>query len=133
MTKEEKNKRHHEYYMAHRYEILARKRERYASHPEKQKECVKRYVAGHRLEYNKYQAEYQRNHPELHRSSTLCYEYKKEHEFTCERCMCVGTSSTMHAHHIVPLLAGGEDTYDNLICLCPECHREIHEQIRSTK
>jgi 5-methylcytosine-specific restriction endonuclease McrA len=29
-------------------------------------------------------------------------------------------------HHIVPLAGGGEDTIENVACLCPAHHREIH-------
>jgi hypothetical protein len=29
-------------------------------------------------------------------------------------------------HHIVPLADGGEDTIENVACLCPAHHREIH-------
>ena len=29
-------------------------------------------------------------------------------------------------HHIVPLADGGEDTIDNVACLCPAHHREVH-------
>lgn len=29
-------------------------------------------------------------------------------------------------HHIVPLANGGEDTIENVACLCPAHHREIH-------
>jgi predicted HNH restriction endonuclease len=36
-----------------------------------------------------------------------------------------GTSYT-EVHHIVPLAEGGEDTIENVACLCPAHHREIH-------
>jgi hypothetical protein len=29
-------------------------------------------------------------------------------------------------HHIVPLVDGGEDTIENVACLCPAHHREVH-------
>ena len=30
-------------------------------------------------------------------------------------------------HHIIPKSEGGNDTADNLVLLCHECHRKIHE------
>jgi predicted HNH restriction endonuclease len=29
-------------------------------------------------------------------------------------------------HHIIPLADGGEDTIENVACLCPAHHREVH-------
>lgn len=29
-------------------------------------------------------------------------------------------------HHLIPLSEGGEDTINNTVCLCPNCHRELH-------
>ncbi len=29
-------------------------------------------------------------------------------------------------HHILPLSKGGPDSRDNMICLCPTCHRKFH-------
>ena len=29
-------------------------------------------------------------------------------------------------HHILPLSKGGPDSYENMICLCPNCHRKFH-------
>lgn len=31
-------------------------------------------------------------------------------------------------HHILPRGAGGKDTEENLIPLCPECHGKIHRE-----
>ena len=33
-------------------------------------------------------------------------------------------------HHIVPLAEGGEDTIDNVACVCPAHHREVHLGMR---
>jgi 5-methylcytosine-specific restriction protein A len=35
-------------------------------------------------------------------------------------------SPYLEVHHIVPLAKGGEDTIQNTIALCPNCHRERH-------
>ncbi len=32
----------------------------------------------------------------------------------------------LESHHIVPLAAGGADSIDNTIALCPNCHRKMH-------
>lgn len=29
-------------------------------------------------------------------------------------------------HHILPLSKGGPDSFENMICLCPNCHRRFH-------
>ena len=32
----------------------------------------------------------------------------------------------LEVHHVKSLSDGGEDTLDNVIALCPNCHREKH-------
>lgn len=51
----------------------------------------------------------------------------------CERCKCLApfvrrTNGTpyLEVHHSVPLADGGEDTVDNAVALCPNCHRQLH-------
>ena len=36
-------------------------------------------------------------------------------------------------HHIAPLADGGEDTIENVACLCPAHHREVHLGRRATE
>lgn len=36
----------------------------------------------------------------------------------------------LEVHHKIPLSVGGDDTVDNAIALCPNCHRKIHYQLR---
>jgi hypothetical protein len=46
----------------------------------------------------------------------------------CQRycCLCHHRKHTrIQCHHIVPEAAGGPDTYDNCIPLCPDCHAEV--------
>lgn len=38
------------------------------------------------------------------------------------RCAVCGTPLPLERAHIVSLMAGGDNTADNLICLCPNCH-----------
>lgn len=35
-------------------------------------------------------------------------------------------SPFLEVHHITPLADGGEDTVENALALCPNCHREAH-------
>lgn len=32
----------------------------------------------------------------------------------------------LEVHHVIPLEAGGPDTIENCVALCPNCHREVH-------
>ena len=32
----------------------------------------------------------------------------------------------LEVHHIIPLSKGGEDSLENTLALCPNCHRELH-------
>ena len=43
-----------------------------------------------------------------------------------------GVSYT-EVHHIVPLAEGGQDTLDNVACLCPAHHREVHLGVRAVE
>lgn len=44
--------------------------------------------------------------------------------FTCRQC---GQYTEAVPHHVVPRSQGGSDDPDNLILLCEECHRTLHE------
>ena len=33
----------------------------------------------------------------------------------------------LEIHHIIPLEEGGQDTIENVVALCPNCHRKMHE------
>lgn len=45
---------------------------------------------------------------------------------TCQGCGSNDDTDEMHAHHIVPLGAGGSNARSNLITLCDECHGRVH-------
>jgi 5-methylcytosine-specific restriction endonuclease McrA len=58
---------------------------------------------------------------------------KKRAAFKCEVPVCghpgfVGSDGFVYCevHHIRPLSAGGADSPDNVACLCPAHHREVH-------
>ncbi len=36
----------------------------------------------------------------------------------------------LEAHHIISLADGGKDTIENVIALCPNCHREMHYALK---
>lgn len=51
----------------------------------------------------------------------------------CERChkpapfyRASDSTPYLEVHHVVPLSKDGDDTVDNAIALCPNCHREVH-------
>lgn len=44
--------------------------------------------------------------------------------YTCQ--CCKTKKGTLHAHHIIYRSQGGADTLDNLITLCEECHKKLH-------
>ena len=43
-------------------------------------------------------------------------------------CVCCGDDAK-HVHHIVPLSHGGDNSHDNMISLCAECHRQFHPHL----
>lgn len=46
-------------------------------------------------------------------------------DYTCQ--CCKTKKGTMHAHHIIYRSKGGADTLDNLITLCENCHKKLHD------
>ena len=42
--------------------------------------------------------------------------------------MCKWDQTTLDTHHIIEKSKGGTDEHDNLISLCPNCHRKAHEK-----
>jgi 5-methylcytosine-specific restriction protein A len=51
----------------------------------------------------------------------------------CERCKAKApfrrasdNTPYLEVHHIIRLADGGEDTVDNAVALCPNCHRKSH-------
>lgn len=63
---------------------------------------------------------------------SLSQEAKQRDGHTCQKCGRVGDSSSLHSHHIHPSWAGGEDTLENLVTLCPHCHRFAPESSDET-
>ena len=48
-------------------------------------------------------------------------------EGKCEVC---GVGGTLHIHHKTYKRAGGNETLDDLIALCPPCHKRVHALAR---
>ncbi|MGI9898367.1 PIN domain-containing protein [Vibrio natriegens] len=50
----------------------------------------------------------------------------------CEGCGYIddGDRSILEFHHLVPLSEGGDNSFDNLLLLCPNCHRLEHKKLR---
>lgn len=45
----------------------------------------------------------------------------------CEVC---GTDGTLHIHHQTYLRVGGNEKFEDLIALCPQCHKRVHKLAR---
>ena len=58
----------------------------------------------------------------LYRSSGKCESCAKPAPFT----RASDGSPYLEVHHSVPLAEGGEDTLENAVALCPNCHRRMH-------
>jgi 5-methylcytosine-specific restriction endonuclease McrA len=56
------------------------------------------------------------------RAKGFCEKCKKEAPFLRDK----DKLPYLEVHHIIPLSEGGDDTVDNAIALCPNCHRQAH-------
>ena len=68
------------------------------------------------MEYDPYVAEYVKR-----RAKGSCELCKKSAPFLDPK-----GNPFLEMHHIVPLTAGGEDSIENTVALCPNCHRKMH-------
>ena len=57
------------------------------------------------------------------------YFYKVFLNTPCE--LCQWDKTTRDLHHIIEVVNGGTNELDNLICVCPNCHRMIHNNLIS--
>ena len=60
---------------------------------------------------------------------SLKHYYTVFEKIPCEICQWDKTSRDLH--HILEVANGGTNELDNLICVCPNCHREIHNNLIS--
>jgi 5-methylcytosine-specific restriction endonuclease McrA len=57
------------------------------------------------------------------RNHTLRKKAFERDDFTCQKCKIQDkTARILEAHHISPLVMGGNDDLNNLITLCNDCH-----------
>lgn len=45
---------------------------------------------------------------------------------SCEQCGRACGKGELHGHHKIQLADGGENTEENIILLCKDCHRQLH-------
>jgi hypothetical protein len=76
-----------------------------------------------------YSMQYKRNgdviNEVLDRANGNCEYCKKPAPF-----LRTDGSPYLEVHHIIPLSKGGDDTVENAVALCPNCHRKAHFGIR---
>jgi len=72
-------------------------------------------------------------HRVFERNPDVIVEVLERAKGSCERCEkaapFVRKSDRipfLEVHHKIPLAQGGEDTVENAVALCPNCHREMH-------
>ena len=76
----------------------------------------------------------QKNYRERQKSQVNTYSsiktyYKLFENVPCE--ICGWDKTTRDLHHIVEVSNGGATELSNLICVCPNCHRMIHNNLIS--
>ncbi|MEY3376801.1 MAG: hypothetical protein RL463_1111 [Bacteroidota bacterium] len=52
---------------------------------------------------------------------------KNRDDFTCRLCFKSHDSLALQVHHIIPVGNGGTDINTNLVLLCYDCHKELHQ------
>ncbi|NLO71758.1 MAG: HNH endonuclease [Porphyromonadaceae bacterium] len=58
----------------------------------------------------------------LYRAKGICERCKKSAPFLRDN----DNSPYLEVHHKIPLAEGGDDTVENAIALCPNCHKQAH-------
>ena len=49
------------------------------------------------------------------------------------RCELCGSRRGLEAHHIIPVFAGGDNSEENLICVCSACHSRLTPRAKLCK
>lgn len=86
-------------------------------------------VEGKKKRINKRLSEGQAKLDDKGRNITLVNNLKKHHLNICQICgdrIEDEFGTTSEAHHIKHFSKNGDDTIDNMIILCPNCHAKIH-------
>ncbi|WP_415859815.1 HNH endonuclease [Bacillus cereus] len=58
----------------------------------------------------------------LERANGYCEKCKQEAPFKRAK----DGTPYLEVHHVVPLAQGGEDSVENAVGMCPNCHRKAH-------
>jgi len=58
----------------------------------------------------------------LQRANGVCERCQKEAPFLRRK----DNTPYLEVHHTITLANGGEDTVENAVALCPNCHRKVH-------
>ena len=77
-----------------------------------------------------YKAQIRDNYPE--NWDTLRKQAYERDNYYCRNCGVGGGTNgdaELHAHHVVPVSAGGNHTLSNLYTLCETCHSLIHDHL----
>ena len=46
----------------------------------------------------------------------------------CKLCGVKKHGKNFEIHHKIPVSQGGENDYKNLILVCPDCHKKLHQE-----
>lgn len=64
----------------------------------------------------------------------LTKKIKKKFNYTCQRCGEIEKTKSFHAHHIIPRNTQKYvNDENNLVLLCPECHKWVHSKLNINK
>ena len=87
------------------------------------------FLSKNSKEYNRLEKKTEKDYYSTSIWKSISYELRKEHEI-CQLC---GKNKSTEVHHIFPFMHQFEDVReevfldkDNLICLCTDCHHQVH-------
>ncbi|MDW1578888.1 PIN domain-containing protein [Vibrio sp. Vb2880] len=85
-----------------------------------------------KLDFSKQQIAKHRNIPRIRRQYISYLEQQGIDSNECEACgfRFEGDKNMLEIHHVLPLSKGGSDSTDNMVLLCPNCHRTAHSNLR---
>ena len=77
------------------------------------------------------QKNYRARQREVSSETSLCIKtlYNIFENISCE--ICGWDKTTRDLHHIIEVSNGGQNDINNIICVCPNCHRMIHNNLIS--
>ena len=87
------------------------------------------FLSKNSKEYNRLEKKTEKDYYSTSIWKSISYELRKKHEI-CQLC---GKNKSTEVHHIFPFMHQFEDVReevfldkDNLICLCTDCHHQVH-------